>query len=251
MATSAGQPAFFRLVPGDINGFLGLVVDNLSVLGLLAAVLIGGYGVPADIVFGKMFPGTALGVLVGDLAYTWLAVRLARRTGRDDVTATATDCFVEDSMVRLFRPEFLRDAHAVQERQKTQSFDLLMLGRWPIGDDAHPDAPGAKLLQRAQGGRIGVDESDVVAAVLGNEGLGRVRQIEASAGGAEDGFTRRKTVFVGRAQHGNGGTAQSFALGERCSPGLEGGVSVEQGVVKVEKYKTSHDRAETGRDFSS
>jgi AGZA family xanthine/uracil permease-like MFS transporter len=79
--------AFFRLVPGDINGFLGLVVDNLSVLGLLSAVLIGGYGVPADIVFGRMFPGTALGVLVGDLLYTWLAVRLARRSGRGDVTA--------------------------------------------------------------------------------------------------------------------------------------------------------------------
>ncbi len=34
-----------------------------------------------------MVPGTALGVLVGDLAYTWLALRLMRRTGRDDVTA--------------------------------------------------------------------------------------------------------------------------------------------------------------------
>lgn len=34
-----------------------------------------------------MLPGTALGVLVGDLAYTMMAVRLARRTGRDDVTA--------------------------------------------------------------------------------------------------------------------------------------------------------------------
>ena len=74
-------------MPGDVNGFLGLVVDNLSVLGLLAAVLIGGYGMPADIVFGRMFPGTALGVLVGDLVYTGLAVRLARRTGRNDVTA--------------------------------------------------------------------------------------------------------------------------------------------------------------------
>ncbi len=70
-----------------MNGFLGLVVDNLSVLALLAAVLIGGYGVPADVVFGRMFPGTAFGVMVGDLIYSWLAVRLARRTGRDDVTA--------------------------------------------------------------------------------------------------------------------------------------------------------------------
>src|SRR5271167_3332644 len=83
----AAPVSYWRLVPGDVNGFLGLVVDNLSVLALLAAVLIGGYGVPAAIVFGRMFPGTAFGVLIGDLAYTWLAVRLARRSGRSDVTA--------------------------------------------------------------------------------------------------------------------------------------------------------------------
>jgi adenine/guanine/hypoxanthine permease len=78
---------YLRLVAGDINGFLGLVVDNLSVLALFAAILIGGFGMPPEIVFGRMFPGTALGVLVGDLLYTWLAVRLARRSGRTDVTA--------------------------------------------------------------------------------------------------------------------------------------------------------------------
>jgi AGZA family xanthine/uracil permease-like MFS transporter len=87
LATRATGSSYFRLVPGDVNGFLGLVVDNLSVLALLAGVLIGAFGVPADIVFGKMFPGTALGVLVGDLIYTWLAVGLSRRTGRADVTA--------------------------------------------------------------------------------------------------------------------------------------------------------------------
>jgi AGZA family xanthine/uracil permease-like MFS transporter len=38
-------------------------------------------------VLGKMVPGTALGVLAGDLAYTWLALRLMKRTGRTDVTA--------------------------------------------------------------------------------------------------------------------------------------------------------------------
>ncbi len=75
------------LVAGDLNGFLGLAVDNLSVLALLAAVLIGGFGMPADVVYGRMFPGTALGVLIGDAIYTALALRLARRSGRDDVTA--------------------------------------------------------------------------------------------------------------------------------------------------------------------
>jgi AGZA family xanthine/uracil permease-like MFS transporter len=34
-----------------------------------------------------MVPGTALGVLLGDLAYTWMALRLMKRTGRTDVTA--------------------------------------------------------------------------------------------------------------------------------------------------------------------
>ena len=35
----------------------------------------------------RMIPGTAVGVLVGDLIYTVMAFRLARRTGRSDVTA--------------------------------------------------------------------------------------------------------------------------------------------------------------------
>ncbi len=87
MAPKPASASYLRPVAGDVNGLLGLVVDNLSVLALLAAVLIGGYGVPADIVFGRMFPGTALGVMVGDFIYSWLAVRLARRTGRDNVTA--------------------------------------------------------------------------------------------------------------------------------------------------------------------
>jgi AGZA family xanthine/uracil permease-like MFS transporter len=74
-------------VAGDLNGFFGLVVDNLAVMAFLATVLVGVFRFPADVVYTRMFPGTALGVLVGDLIYTWMAVRLGRRTGRTDVTA--------------------------------------------------------------------------------------------------------------------------------------------------------------------
>ena len=74
-------------VAGDVNGFFGLVVDNLSILGFIAAALVGIFGMPAEIVFTRMFPGTALGVLVGNLLYTGMARRLAARTGRDDITA--------------------------------------------------------------------------------------------------------------------------------------------------------------------
>src|SRR3546814_16809020 len=79
------QPRWF--VPGDLNGFFGLVVDNLSILGFIAAALVGIFAMPADVVFQRMFPGTALGVLVGNLLYTVMARRLAAKTGRDDVTA--------------------------------------------------------------------------------------------------------------------------------------------------------------------
>ena len=72
---------------GDINAFFGLILDNVVNLAILAGILVGAFGFPADVVYRKMFPGTALGVMVGDLAYTWLAFRLAKRTGRSDVTA--------------------------------------------------------------------------------------------------------------------------------------------------------------------
>jgi AGZA family xanthine/uracil permease-like MFS transporter len=42
---------------------------------------------PPDIVFGRMVPGMAIGLLAANLHYRWLAIRVARQTGRDDITA--------------------------------------------------------------------------------------------------------------------------------------------------------------------
>jgi len=72
---------------GDINGFLGLMFDNLTVLSYLAGILIFVFHYPAEIVFTKMFPGTALGVLVGDVIYTFMAFRLAKKLKNDKITA--------------------------------------------------------------------------------------------------------------------------------------------------------------------
>ncbi len=67
------KPAYrwFRL--GDINAFFGLMGDNMSDLVIMAGLLIGIFQFPADIVLFKMIPGTAVGVLVDDLIYTWMA----------------------------------------------------------------------------------------------------------------------------------------------------------------------------------
>ena len=72
---------------GDFNGFFGLMFDNLTVLSFLSGILIFAFGFPADIIYTRMIPGTALGVLFGDLVYTWLAFRLAKKTGSRTVTA--------------------------------------------------------------------------------------------------------------------------------------------------------------------
>jgi adenine/guanine/hypoxanthine permease len=72
---------------GDLNAFFGLMLDNVTNLVFLAQILILVFGFPADIVYGRMFPGTAFGVFVGDLIYTVMAFRLARRTQNPNITA--------------------------------------------------------------------------------------------------------------------------------------------------------------------
>ncbi len=72
---------------GDVNGFFALSIDNLALLVSMSGILIGVFGMPADVVLGRMVPGTAVGVLIGDAIYTWLAFRLAAAERRQDVCA--------------------------------------------------------------------------------------------------------------------------------------------------------------------
>ena len=88
MTAGPSVPTRYRwAAPGDLNAFFGLMLDNVMNLVILAGILIGVFGFPRDVVYTRMFPGTALGVLFGDLVYTWMAFRLARRENRSDVTA--------------------------------------------------------------------------------------------------------------------------------------------------------------------
>jgi AGZA family xanthine/uracil permease-like MFS transporter len=87
MSDSATTKGYRWFAVGDINGFFGLMLDNMTVLSFLAGILIAGFGFPAEIVYKRMFPGTAFGVFVGDIIYTWMAFRLAKKTGNPRVTA--------------------------------------------------------------------------------------------------------------------------------------------------------------------
>jgi adenine/guanine/hypoxanthine permease len=72
---------------GDINAFFGLMLDNVAGLLLIVSLLHSTFAFPIEFALRYMIPGTAIGVLVGDLAFFGLAFVLAKRTGSDSVTA--------------------------------------------------------------------------------------------------------------------------------------------------------------------
>lgn len=74
-------------VRGDLDGFFGLMVDNLVQILLIVSFCRELLRMPDALVFGRLLPGVAMSLLVGNLFYAWQARRLAERTGRDDVTA--------------------------------------------------------------------------------------------------------------------------------------------------------------------
>lgn len=74
-------------VKSDIDGFFGLALDNLVQLLLIDTLCRFVLGFPPELVYGQVLPGAAISVLVGNLFYSWQAVRLGRDTGRRDVCA--------------------------------------------------------------------------------------------------------------------------------------------------------------------
>lgn len=74
-------------VRGDLDGFFGLALDNLVQLLLVDALCRHVLGFPPELVYGRVLPGIAMSLLVGNLYYAWQAKRLAAAEGRDDVCA--------------------------------------------------------------------------------------------------------------------------------------------------------------------
>ena len=91
MASSPAQPSFRSSprwwVRGDLDGFLGLGLDNLIQILLIVSLCRGVLGYPDALIFGVILPATGLSLVVGNLAYAIQAHRLGRCEGRDDRTA--------------------------------------------------------------------------------------------------------------------------------------------------------------------
>ncbi len=85
MQSMTASPKWF--VRGDIDGFFGLLVDNLIQILLIVGLCQGVLGFPLELIFARILPGVALSLIVGNLYYSWLAYQQGKREQRDDLTA--------------------------------------------------------------------------------------------------------------------------------------------------------------------
>ena len=85
MSQASFNPPWF--VRKDLDGFFGLMIDNLIQLILIVTLCRELIHLPDAYIFGKILPGAAISILFGNFFYAWQARRLAQETGREDVTA--------------------------------------------------------------------------------------------------------------------------------------------------------------------
>lgn len=74
-------------VAGDLNGFFGLCTNSITNTLVAVSLMQFVIGFPKEILFGKLVPGLVLSLAFGNIYYAWMAYKLAKKEGRDDVTA--------------------------------------------------------------------------------------------------------------------------------------------------------------------
>lgn len=122
--------------PGDVNAFFGLMLDNLAGLVLTVTLLAGAFGFPAKFAMRYMVPGTAIGVLVGDLLFFFMALALMRRTGRNDVTAMPLGLDTPSTFGMIFMvlgPAFLAAKATFGDNPTEAQIQLAAIHTWHIG----------------------------------------------------------------------------------------------------------------------
>jgi len=103
-------------VPGDLNGFFGLFTNSLTNVLATVFLLTVPLGFPADLVFGRIVPGLVLSIAFGNIYFAWMAWRLGKKEGRDDVTAVPYGVSVPHYFIVVFAimlPLFLAQKEAM------------------------------------------------------------------------------------------------------------------------------------------
>ncbi len=72
---------------GDVDGFFGLMIDNLIQILVLSGLCMALCGFPIGFITSVVLPATALSIIFGNVLYSIQAYKLSKATNRTDVTA--------------------------------------------------------------------------------------------------------------------------------------------------------------------
>lgn len=73
--------------PGDLDGLVALGLENFIQVLLIVTLCRDLLHFPDGLIYGRILPGVAISMLLSNVYYGWLAVREAKRQGRDVMTA--------------------------------------------------------------------------------------------------------------------------------------------------------------------
>ncbi|WP_286830692.1 MULTISPECIES: hypothetical protein [Kordiimonas] len=83
----AGVAAPASQLAADTNAGVAFFLDVVVNMFVLAGVLMGAFGYPAEYMFGKIIPGAITGIMIGNLAFFWLTKKTREATGNDALTS--------------------------------------------------------------------------------------------------------------------------------------------------------------------
>ncbi|MDC0274464.1 hypothetical protein OAK91_07010, partial [Planctomycetaceae bacterium] len=64
--------SLFTIDRGDLDGFFGLLIDNLVQLLMIVSMCgLCGIGADSELLLDYILPGAALSILIGNLFYSW------------------------------------------------------------------------------------------------------------------------------------------------------------------------------------
>ncbi len=138
---------------GDLNAFFGLAFNILVNVLTLTSLLIFVVQMPAQRVLGTVLPALGIALIVGNVYYTILARRLARREQRTDVTAMPYGPSVPHMFIVVFvimLPIYLKTGDPIQAWQAGLAWAfiigvIVLLGAF-IGPFIRKITPRAALL---------------------------------------------------------------------------------------------------------
>ena len=151
MSARTSSPSWW--VAGDWNGFFGLFTNVALNVIVLTGLCLGVVKLPEDIVFGRVLPALAIALPIGNLFYAWLAWQLARREGRDDVTALPYGPSVPHMFIVVFLvmlPTYLKTQNPILAWQAGLAWAfiigiIILLGAF-VGPTIRKYTPRAAML---------------------------------------------------------------------------------------------------------